>query len=138
MCGILTHMKICNVCKEERPVSDFSKNARYKDGLLKQCRRCNTERVKAYYKKNPEKTRRLHRHNLSQEKFEEMSRFGCNICGSPDNLRVDHDHSCCSGNYSCGKCVRGVLCQKHNSGLGSFNDSKEMLEKAIQYLNKLS
>ena len=29
-------------------------------------------------------------------------------------LSVDHDHKCCSGGVSCGKCIRGIFCFKCN------------------------
>ena len=52
----------------------------------------------------------------------------CAICGEadPSKLCVDHDHN--TGE------IRGVLCRKHNLGIGQFNDSIEELEKAIAYL----
>ena len=27
---------------------------------------------------------------------------------------IDHDHNCCPGSFTCGKCVRGILCMWHN------------------------
>lgn len=53
----------------------------------------------------------------------------CAICGKKEtsrNLAVDHDHK--TG------LVRGLLCQKCNTGLGLLSDSLTMLEKAIKYL----
>lgn len=47
---------------------------------------------------------------------------------------VDHDHSCCPGSISCGKCVRGLLCAMCNTGLGAFRDDKAVLLAAMQYL----
>lgn len=42
----------------------------------------------------------------------------CAICGASEpgavNWHVDHDHACCSGRRTCGKCVRGVLCHSCN------------------------
>lgn len=51
---------------------------------------------------------------------------------------VDHDHSCCPGKKSCGKCIRGLLCHKCNSGLGMFNDNVDSMLRAISYLGKSS
>lgn len=68
---------------------------------------------------------------------------GCAICGSKyfgtkklDRFHVDHDHACCpEAGWSCGKCVRGLLCHGCNTALGNFNDNAERLGKAIEYLN---
>lgn len=56
--------------------------------------------------------------------------------GNRANLHVDHDHSCCPGKLSCGSCVRGVLCMRCNAGLGSFEDSLDLLKKAAEYLGR--
>lgn len=67
----------------------------------------------------------------------------CKICGATapsqgvkmnKHWLVDHDHSCCPGTRSCGKCVRGLLCSKCNVALGGFNDDPDLLEKAAQYI----
>lgn len=62
---------------------------------------------------------------------------GCAICGSEPATRalaVDHDHSCCRGPRTCGRCVRGLLCSFCNTALGKFSDSPARLRRAAQYL----
>ena len=51
---------------------------------------------------------------------------------------VDHDHSCCSGRRTCGKCIRGLLCKRCNAGIGSMHDSIELLHRAIKYLEEFN
>lgn len=50
----------------------------------------------------------------------------CEICGLKDRLVVDHDHHT-------GKC-RGLLCYRHNTGMGMFEDNPNLLERAATYL----
>lgn len=55
---------------------------------------------------------------------------GCAIChkppvgvtstGAPRRLSWDHDHSCCPGKETCGKCVRGLLCTDCNFIVGKI------------------
>lgn len=72
----------------------------------------------------------------------------CRICGVdimksvPDGsgrwrvpLVVDHDHSCCPGATSCGRCVRGFLCPGCNTALGMMGDDSARLLAAARYLN---
>lgn len=40
--------KICVKCKEEKPVTEFGKNSRQKDGLNYYCKACNNNRVQSY------------------------------------------------------------------------------------------
>jgi hypothetical protein len=47
---------------------------------------------------------------------------------------TDHDRSCCPGTGSCGKCVRGLLCNPCNLMIGHAHDEQERLRAAIQYL----
>ena len=54
----------------------------------------------------------------------------CAICEQlADAFVVDHNHH--TGR------VRGLLCHRCNAGLGSFYDSSEMLERAVEYLREL-
>lgn len=85
------------------------------------------------------------KYRLSLEAYEAMLRAQggcCAICRveSPSDIRtgrfhVDHDHACCPGTKSCGKCVRGLLCHACNTALGNFHDDAGRLLAAVAYLN---
>jgi hypothetical protein len=77
---------------------------------------------------------------LSIEQFNEMLKDQdgrCKLC-KDIFLRtpcVDHDHFCCEGKNSCGKCIRGLLCVGCNTALGNMKDSPKRMQLAIDYLN---
>lgn len=62
----------------------------------------------------------------------QMENGTCDICGKPREgnrrLRVDHDHKT--------EKFRGLLCHDCNVGLGHFKDDPDLLQKAIDYLQK--
>lgn len=58
--------------------------------------------------------------------FSNLTKGGCALCGSIENLFLDHDHL--TGE------VRGALCRHCNTALGAFKDSVQELKMAIDYL----
>lgn len=78
-----------------------------------------------------------HIHNITLKQYNQIfkSQNGqCAICkttkpgGPGGRLHIDHDHDTDK--------IRGLLCSKCNSALGSFQDNPEILKSAIQYLEK--
>lgn len=69
------------------------------------------------------------RQQFYQEMYEKFN-GRCQICGNKDRLVVDHDHK--SG------FIRGLLCYRHNTGLGLFQDSPSLLRAAAEYLENLT
>ncbi|WP_350309771.1 endonuclease domain-containing protein [Arthrobacter sp. efr-133-R2A-63] len=49
-------------------------------------------------------------------------------------LAVDHDHKCCPGTVSCGKCLSGLLCPNCNRALGLFGENSMTLRSAAVYI----
>lgn len=86
------------------------------------------------------------RHNITQGQFDSILKlqdYRCAICktdspGGHGRWHIDHNHSCCEGSGSCGKCIRGLLCSYCNSGLGYLKDSVEVLRSAEIYLERYS
>ncbi len=78
----------------------------------------------------------------SQDYVKMLDRQGglCLGCGGPageQRLVVDHDHSCCPGQRTCGKCVRGLMHLECNIVEGMFKDDpKRLLELAQHMLSK--
>ena len=158
-------MKLCKKCQIKKPFSEFYKHNPSKDGLRYICKTCHSlnakqkrknltqeqrEHVKfiqtQWARNNPQKVREQilrRKYKLTLQKYDEIllnQKNGCAICGKPDlflrSFHVDHDHSCCSSDVTCGNCIRGILCNNCNNGLGKFKDDSNLLYKAIEYLNK--
>lgn len=136
--------RTCRVCGFHGPVDAFKPKANL-------CRRCSSERSKAWALANPEAKAASRARNreaeLQREEIRKATRKGldpalvasyrsthsgvCDICGKVPGgrrpwLYVDHDHA--SGAF------RGLLCGHCNTGLGYFFDNVELMRNAITYL----
>lgn len=115
--------RACSRCAEYKPVTEFGKSKALKDGLRGMCKDCSlVDRLVRRYKLTGEQIDRL----LAQDDR-------CGICGEEDATHVDHDHTCCPGRETCGKCVRGFLCRQCNARLWAL-ETIEWREKAEMYL----
>lgn len=77
------------------------------------------------------------RYGIRREDLDRMlaRQGGCAVCGCDDgDWVVDHDHSCCAGRFTCGACVRGILCRACNSALGMLREDPERALSAAAYL----
>lgn len=121
--------KECGDCLKWQPLEQYYAKPDSIDLLNSICKYCTASRnIKRLY-------------NISRQDVDDLliSQGGeCAIClvDISTSYRIDHDHSCCTGNKSCGSCVRALLCQGCNTGLGGFRDSVENLSRASQYLLK--
>jgi hypothetical protein len=138
--------KGCPQCGEILAIAAFDKSSSG-DGYQTACRDCRKD-IKARWEEN-NRHRRFFiqlktKYNLSQERYEELYSLqggSCAICmvpffaGANEVPHVDHDHACCPGRKSCGKCIRGLLCKACNTGLGNFKDDQRLLGFAQLYLS---
>ena len=94
-------------------------------------------RISYHKNKSTARNRQLkEKFGISIEEYDELLKKQNNKCAicesisckSGNRFAVDHDHN--TGR------VRGLLCLACNTSLGQFNDSQELLYKAISYLQK--
>jgi hypothetical protein len=85
--------------------------------------------------------RRFKRHHITKEIYDNLlNKYDgkCWICKDVKAVHIDHDHSCCNNDsFSCGKCIRGVLCSNCNTAIGLLKDNVSLIKETIKYLNKL-
>ena len=85
--------------------------------------------------------RRFRRHNITKEYYDLLlNKYNnkCWICKESDAVHIDHAHSCCPGGWSCGKCIRGILCSNCNTAIGLMSDDIKKLNNAISYLQNFN
>lgn len=91
---------------------------------------------------------RLKKHHVDHDRARRLlADIGCEICGRDlvntfrdsagkvrTELVVDHDHLCCPGEQSCGRCVRGLICRRCNSALGLLENDAGRARAVASYL----
>lgn len=107
----------CLRCTVSKPLNEFNSTGARPSHVCLVCER-EARLTKAYA--------------LSQEQFDAMlaAQGGvCAICSNPETrmvrgrpmpLSLDHDHACCPGRVTCGRCIRGLLCWECNNVLGKI------------------
>ena len=66
-------------------------------------------------------------YNLTKEEYEALPK-SCEVCGSTDNLCIDHNHE--TG------LVRGVLCSRCNSALGLLRENSSIILRLASYITE--
>lgn len=136
--------KTCTLCHEPKPVDRFSIDNQRRDGLRSQCKACVScdEDRKAYMRAYAAIWRRTVQYGITVTDWERMLREQHNACavclapfGASHLIHVDHNHACCPGKRSCGKCVRGFLCPWCNKRLGTLEDMA-FVQAAMVYLER--
>lgn len=156
--------KTCIRCNQTFPLESFYRDRTKKDGRTPYCRECRKSAAKRHYANYaPKQAARakevydsdplsvnLGRMKMSKEEYYELwDRQGgvCAICGEEETiidssgkrrrLAVDHDHACCyKKRDTCGKCNRGLLCNRCNMMLGYAHDNISILRAAVEYLSR--
>lgn len=139
---VLMHFrKVCHKCNKEKSLNLFMKDSPSQKRHV--CKECNASHVKEWQKKNTEKAalkaqryQMRVRHKITAKEYLQMfteQKGLCALCGDSQynmkqSLHVDHCHLTNK--------VRGLLCRNCNMGLGTFCDSEEFLQRAIEYLRK--
>lgn len=115
--------KECTKCKEFKLLTEdfFPLNSKTKSGFDSWCRSC-----RATYRSGIR--RGVYRTMISDEDLKNLieTTKECIICGSEEDLVVDHCHE--------KNIIRGMLCNHCNRGLGHFRDNPNLLEFARIYL----
>jgi hypothetical protein len=134
------------MCKEEKAIEEFyivTVKASGEQFHHSRCKGCNAKACLAWRKRNRDgynKSARLWRikkkYNIDKDTYARMLSNGCEVCGGFDALAVDHDHGCCPGEETCGKCVRGMLCKRHNWAMGNLNDSSDEARALAEYIDR--
>lgn len=142
------YSKECSSCACIKPASGFYYNPKISDCLTSRCRACcrmehrrrsenmSEEQIIAR-RASSRKSKLKNKYGMSVEDHNVLSSYQshrCYICGAEElgisggrELCADHDHS--SG------APRGLLCWDCNVGLGRFKDSRDLLDRAIEYLD---
>jgi hypothetical protein len=139
----------CTKCGEVKPIAEFHREARNTERYFKRshCKSCDAEKNRLYIsneeKRNKRNSKRVEWNRsvkaffppeLFKQRLQEQNGV-CAICGAEDAggrgaFHADHDHE--------NSTPRGVLCHRCNIALGHFKDNPEILQSAIEYLNKYS
>jgi hypothetical protein len=117
--------------------------------------------ARRWYRKNMEQVQATNRYTRWRRKYklteDDLLRMlneqhdVCAVCGEPFvdgflslTLRgtvdlvpsIDHDHRCCPGEQTCGKCIRAIVHFRCNKLMSMLRDDPKLMRKCVEYLEK--
>jgi hypothetical protein len=120
-------------CGHEKTPSNSEKRGRWF-----RCKRCKRAMTMRWFAKHPD-WHRVARKRRRQQRIElrlQTQQGRCAICKREMLYPYeDHRHGCCTKDFGCEKCRRGLLCPSCNGGLHLVENTK-LLKAAIAYLQK--
>lgn len=128
----------CISCFEDKPVTEFKRTKG--NSRSAKCNACSPNLGKAnpLQTKDKQAMQRYWAYKLTPADYQKLlddQNSVCAICEQKNELVIDHDHKCCSGNSStCGNCVRGLLCFDCNILVGFLEKRKNLLPNAMNYI----
>jgi len=138
--------KRCGCCKLQKDLSDFHNSSATKDGKGYRCKLCDSNARKKWHKDHPERARQSSRNRnlksrfgITREDYNNLLKdqnYKCAICGTDDPKTTGTPGTWCVDHCHITGRIRGLLCARCNGALGLFSDNKELLYKAIRYLNQ--
>jgi hypothetical protein len=119
---------LCVICGPVIKKKRDKKHAPKRRLTEKKWRECNPDKVAKYRQKEKEKGDYYRRqYGLAVDEVNDLLRTGCQVCGSSDNLRIDHCHN--TGD------VRGCLCHGCNVALGFVAEDSDRLRQLANYID---
>lgn len=143
-------MKTCSKCAESKAEHEFHIYRRKgrRDGLRAQCKACHYQATIRYFETPKgreiraanDRKQRMANYGITpaeyDSKLEEQGGV-CKVCKRPcpsgRALAVDHDHRCCPGQKSCGKCLRDLLCGPCNDAFGLLSEDYDRIIALAAY-----
>lgn len=152
--------RICQKCKESKPLLKFHNDKSDKLGKHRRCKECmkgyrqnfnaqqmrvRKDTAKKWYEENKKRCLSSGRNNWLKRKYgittaeyntllEKQGRR-CAICERSDTDRNRQRYFPVDHDHSTGV-IRGILCDQCNKGLGHFKDNPIFLRKAISYVRR--
>ena len=81
--------KICTCCKQEKPLSEFTKDKRSKDGYFRECRECKNRKMRERYEKVKNDPEYQRKKKLASMKYKEEHREEIRIKAMEYNNRPE-------------------------------------------------
>lgn len=152
-------MKFCSSCRENKPLEDFHKRKKSKDGAHSYCKICTSLRNKEWFANNKQKhaatcaswySKNKEKANKSGTDWHYRSNYGisyedfillagkqqnkCAICSTTIVFSGRGANRAVMDHCHTTGNIRGVLCSSCNQGIGLLREDIDILKGSILYL----